>query len=109
MRWALLAMAILLEVTGTLSLRASDGFSRLGFAVLTVLSYLGAFALLGLVLKQGVPVGVAYGIWAGAGVALVALLARFVFGDPLTLAMWGGFLLIVAGVMLVEMGAQSSH
>lgn len=109
MKWALLGLAIVLEVTGTLSMRASDGFSRLGFTLLTVAGYLGAFALLGMVLKQGMPVGVAYGIWAGAGVALVAVLGRFVFGEPLTVAMWAGILLIIAGVWMVETGARNGH
>lgn len=105
MRWVMLALAIVLEVTGTLSMRASEGFARLGFTLLTVVGYLGAFTLLGLVLKQGMPVGVAYGIWAGSGVALVALLGRVVFGEPLTLATWMGFGLIIAGVWLVETAA----
>jgi small multidrug resistance pump len=107
MKWTLLALAIVLEVTGTLSLRASEGFTRLGFTALTAVAYVGAFLLLGLVLKEGMPVGVAYGIWAGAGVALVALLGRFVFGDPLTSVMWVGFLLIIAGVWLVETGVRN--
>lgn len=106
MTWGLLAMAIVLEVTGTLSMRASEGFTRAGFTAVTVIGYLGAFTLLGLVLKQGMSVGVAYGIWAGAGVALVAVLGRFVFGEPLTPAMALGFMLIVGGVWLVETGAQ---
>ena len=109
MRWLILALAIVLEVTGTLSMRASEGFTRLGFTVLTVGGYLGAFSLLAMVLKEGMPVGVAYGIWAGAGVALVALLGRFVFGEPLTVAMLAGFGLIVAGVWLVEAGAHGGR
>jgi small multidrug resistance pump len=108
MSWAMLGLAIVLEVTGTLSMRASEGFTRLGFTVLTLVAYLGAFTLLSLVLKQGVPVGVAYGIWAGAGVALVALFGRLVFGEPLTVVMWAGFLLIIAGVWLVETGANGA-
>ncbi|MDQ4007296.1 MAG: multidrug efflux SMR transporter [Actinomycetota bacterium] len=106
MKWVLLGLAIVLEVVGTLSLRAADGFSRLGFTVLTAVAYLGAFVLLGMVLKQGVPVGVAYGIWSAIGVALVALLGKFAFDDPLTPTMWLGVLLIVAGVWLVETGAH---
>ena len=102
----MLALAIVLEVTGTLSMRASDGFTRVGFTLLTVAGYLGAFTLLSAVLKQGLPVGVAYGIWAGAGVALVAVLGRFVFGEPLTVLMWVGFVLIIAGVWLVESAAH---
>ncbi|HEX2177380.1 MAG TPA: multidrug efflux SMR transporter [Nocardioidaceae bacterium] len=108
MSWVMLGLAIVLEVTGTLSMRASEGFTRLGFTVLTLVAYLGAFTLLSMVLKQGVPVGVAYGIWAGAGVALVALFGRLVFGEPLTVVMWAGFLLIIAGVWLVETGANGS-
>jgi len=103
----MLALAIVLEVTGTLSMRASEGFTRVTFTLLTVVGYLGAFTLLGLVLKQGLPVGVVYGIWAGAGVALVAVLGRFVFGEPLTVLMWVGFLLIIAGVWLVESAAHT--
>ena len=102
----MLALAIVLEVTGTLSMRASEGFTRVAFTLLTVAGYLGAFTLLGMVLKQGLPVGVAYGVWAGAGVALVALLGRLVFGEPLTAVMWVGFLLIIAGVWLVESAAH---
>lgn len=109
MTWLMLAVAIVLEVTGTLSMRASEGFSRLGFTVLTAVAYLGAFALLSMVLKQGMPVGVAYGIWAGAGVALVALLGRLVFAEPLTVTMWVGFVLIIAGVWLVETGADAGR
>lgn len=105
-KWVLLGLAIVLEVVGTLSLRAADGFSRVGFTVLTAVAYLGAFVSLGMVLKQGVPVGVAYGIWAAIGVALVALLGKVVFGDPLTPTMWLGVLLIAAGVWLVETGAH---
>jgi small multidrug resistance pump len=108
MRWLMLSLAIVLEVTGTLSMRASEGFTKLGFTLVTVVGYLGAFALLAMVLKQGMPVGVAYGIWAGAGVALVALLGRLVFGEALTPVMWAGFALIIAGVWLVETGADSS-
>jgi small multidrug resistance pump len=106
--WLMLGLAIVLEVTGTLSMRASEGFTRVGYTVITVAGYLGAFALLSMVLKHGMPVGVAYGIWAGAGVALVALLGWLVFAEPLTPAMWVGFLLIMAGVWLVETGADST-
>jgi small multidrug resistance pump len=103
----MLALAIVLEVTGTLSMRASEGFTRVGFTLLTVVGYVGAFSLLAQVLKLGMPVGVAYGIWAGAGVALVALLGRLVFGEPLTVVMWVGFALIIAGVWLVESGSHA--
>ena len=67
-----------------------------------MVGYTLAFLLLSQVLSRGVPVGVAYSIWAGAGVALVAVLGRFVFGDPLPLIGVIGILLIIGGVVLVE-------
>ncbi len=52
------------------------------------------------------PVGVAYGVWSAVGIALTALLARAVFGDPLTRTTALGLALIAAGVLLVELGAH---
>jgi small multidrug resistance pump len=105
MAWVLLAAAIALEVSGTLSLRASDGFARWGWAVPVVIGYTASFVLLAIVLKRGIPVGVAYGVWAGIGVAATAVLARFLFGDPFTWLMAGGVVLVGAGVSLLEFGS----
>lgn len=109
MKWAFLAAAIALEVTATLALRASEGFTKLGFVALVVLGYLGAFVALNFVLQRGLPIGVAYGIWAAAGVALVALLGKVFFDDPITPLMGVGIVLIIGGVLLVEMGSSTDH
>lgn len=106
MPYLLLAAAIALEVTATINLRLSDGFSRLLPSVLTVVGYVGAFLLLSLVLKAGVPVGVAYGIWAAAGVALVAIVGAVFLGDGLTPVQIGGIGLVIAGVLALELGAR---
>ncbi len=105
MIWLLLGAAIGFEVTGTLSLRASEGFTKWVWAVPVVLGYAASFVLLALVLKRGMPVGVAYGVWSGVGVAATAVLARYLFGDPFTWAMALGVVLIGAGVFLLEFGA----
>lgn len=106
MPYLLLAAAIALEVMATINLRLADGFTRPVPSVLVVLGYLGAFFLLSLVLKAGVPVGVAYGIWAAAGVALVAILGAFLLGDSLSPLQIGGVALVVAGVLALELGAR---
>lgn len=102
--WLYLSAAIVLEVTATLSLRASEGLTRWGWLFPIAIGYLGAFALLAQVLKLGIPVGVAYGVWAASGVALTALLAWLIFKEPLTWMMLLGIALIVAGVAFVELG-----
>ncbi|MFM9034201.1 MAG: DMT family transporter [Mycobacterium sp.] len=103
-RWALLAGAIATEVTGTLALRAFQD-QRL-WIVLVVAGYSASFALLTRVLRAGVPVGVAYGIWAASGTALTAVLASAVFGEPFTAPVMAGIGLIIAGVLMVELGSH---
>ena len=101
--WLALAGAILVEVVATLSLRASDGFRKRGWIVPVALGYVASFYLLWISLSLGMPVGVAYGVWTACGVALVALIARFLFSEPLTWLMGAGIALIVAGVLTIEM------
>ena len=68
-----------------------------------VAGYLASFYLLWLSLALGMPVGIAYGVWTACGVALVAVVARFLFHEPLTWVMTLGIALIVAGVLTIEM------
>jgi len=105
MEWLLLAGAILSEVTATISLKLSDGFSKLVPTVIVVIGYICAFILLSQVLKRGMSIGVAYGIWAAVGVALVALVGALFLGDSLTLVQVGGLVLVGGGVLALELGA----
>ncbi|WP_223626283.1 multidrug efflux SMR transporter [Microbacterium sp. EST19A] len=104
MTWVLLALAIASEVTATLSLRASEGLRRRRWIPVIVVGYLAAFVLLGTILAMGMPVGVAYGIWAAAGVAVTAVLGRVIFKDHFSAMMAVGVALIVVGVALIEFG-----
>ncbi|WP_029109363.1 multidrug efflux SMR transporter [Mycobacterium sp. URHD0025] len=102
--WVLLIAAVATEVTATLSLRASQDHP--GWLVLVASGYLAAFVLLTLVLRAGMPVGVAYGIWGALGTAATAVLAAFLFDDPFTWPIAAGIGLIIAGVLLVELGSH---
>ena len=103
-KWVLLIAAIAVEVAATLSLRASQDHPA--WLVVVVAGYLGSFILLTLVLRTGMPVGVAYGIWGACGTAATAVLAAAIYGDPFTWPIVAGIGLIIAGVLLVEFGAQ---
>jgi len=102
--WALLVVAIASEVTATLSLRASEGLRRRRWIPVIVVGYLAAFTLLGTILAMGMPVGVAYGVWAAAGVAITAILGRVIFKDHFSVMMAIGVALIALGVVLIELG-----
>jgi small multidrug resistance pump len=103
MTWLFLGGAILCEVTATLCLKRALDVPAL-YAVV-VAGYVAAFALLTLTLKEGLGVGVTYGIWAACGVALTAIGSRVLFGEPLTGVMIAGLGLIIGGVLLVELGS----
>ncbi|MGB3481472.1 MAG: multidrug efflux SMR transporter [Mycobacterium sp.] len=100
--WAALAGAILLEVAATLALRASEGFRKKSWLLPVILGYTASFSMLSWSLSLGMPVGIAYGVWSACGVALVAVLARFLFAEPLTPMMIVGITFIVAGVLTIE-------
>ncbi|MBO9044815.1 MULTISPECIES: DMT family transporter [Curtobacterium] len=103
MGWVLLAIAIVTEVGATISLKLATDGKRVWY-VAVVAGYLIAFSLLAVALTLGLPIGVAYGIWAATGVALTAILGRVLFREPLTALMLGGIALIIVGVFLVELG-----
>lgn len=105
--WLYLAIAIVSEVIATSALKASDGFSRLGPSLLVVAGYAIAFACLSLTLRT-IPVGVAYAIWSGVGIALIALIGWLAFGQSLDLAAIVGLALIVAGVIVLNVFSRSA-
>ena len=102
-KWLILSGAILLEVMATLSLRGAIDDPR--WVILAVIGYSGSFVALSLLLRMGVPIGVVYGIWAAAGVALTAVAGRLIFKEPFTWVMAVGIALVMGGVLLVEAGA----
>jgi small multidrug resistance pump len=105
-QWVYLSVAILAEVIGTSFLKSAEGFTRLAPSLVVVIAYLVAFYFLSLTLKT-LPVGVAYAVWAGAGVALIALAGYLFFGQSLDLAAIAGIGLIVAGVIVINVFSAS--
>jgi small multidrug resistance pump len=106
-KWGLLGLAIACELVGTMSLRASQDHPA--WIVLVVCGYLGAFVGLTMVLRAGMAVGVAYGIWGAVGTAGSAALATAIFGEPLTWPIVVGIALIIAGVLFVDLGSHPAE
>ena len=105
-QWIFLSIAIVSEVIATSALKASDGFSRLWPSLVVAAGYMAAFYFLSLTLKT-IPIGVAYAIWSGAGVALIALIAWVFFGQALDAPAVIGLALIVAGVVVLNVFSKT--
>ncbi|MCF3105010.1 multidrug efflux SMR transporter [Streptomyces roseoverticillatus] len=106
MVYVTLAGAILAEILATTAMKLSEGFSKLWPSVGTVAGYLVAFALLAQTLKT-MNVGTAYAIWSGAGTAVVAAVGMLFLGEAVTAARIGGVLLVIAGVIVLNLGGTS--
>ncbi|MBJ7288859.1 SMR family transporter [Williamsia sp.] len=101
--WLFLGAAIVSEVTGSLALKAA--LDHPGWYALVVIGYLAAFVLLDRVLRRGLPLGVAYGIWGALGVALTAVMSSVLFGETVTVLMAVGMVLVIGGVLCIELGS----
>jgi len=109
MAFVYLALAIVAEVIATSALKATEGFTRLWPSLIVVAGYALAFYMLSLVLRT-IPVGIAYAIWAGLGIVLVALVGMVIYGQRPDLPALIGIGLIVSGVVTIQLFSSiSSH
>jgi small multidrug resistance pump len=101
MAWLYLIVAILAEVAGTIALKYSEGFSKPLPLLVVAVGYGLAFFLLAKVV-QVLPLAITYAIWAGVGIALVAVIGWLAFDQKLDTAAILGIGLIVLGVMVIN-------
>lgn len=107
MNWLYLALAIVSEVIATSALKSVAGFTRLIPTALVVVGYGSSFYFLSATLKV-IPIGVAYAIWSGVGLALICAVGWFVYHQTLDRAALAGISLIAAGVVVLMVFSKSS-
>ena len=101
MKYLLLTIAIFAEVAATSSMKLSEGFTKPFWAIATIVGFGVAFYFLSLTLKS-MPTGIAYAIWAGAGIVLISLIAWLFQGQKLDTPAMVGMALIVVGVVVMN-------
>ena len=106
-KWIYLTLAIFSEVMATASLKSTEGFTKLWPSVLVLVGYSAAFYFLSLTLDT-IPIGVAYAIWSGVGVAAITLVSIFLFDQKIDIAGFIGIGLIVAGVIVLRLFSESA-
>ncbi len=106
-RWIFLSVAILSEVIATSFLKSSDGFTKFWPSVIVLLGYSLAFYFLSLTLDT-IPLGIAYAIWSGVGVATITLVSVIVFDQKVDLFAIVGISLIIIGVIILRVFSDTS-
>ena len=104
-----LALAIGSEIVATVSLKLSDGFTRLVPSVVVVLGYAMSFYALSISLRT-IPLGVVYAIWSGVGTAAIVVIGLFLFRETLDAVKVIGIGLIITGVVVLNgVGAATAQ
>lgn len=83
MAWVILAVAGIFEICWAISLKSSEGFTRLWPTVITAIAMVLSVGLLGLAVRS-IPIGTAYAIWTGIGTAGAVILGVVLLGEPLS-------------------------
>jgi len=103
--YLLLACAIAAEVLATSLLPRTAGFTQLWPTLVVLTGYGLSFVLLAQVVKS-VPVGIAYAIWSGVGTLAVVGIGATFLGQPITVWQSFGVALVIAGVLLINLGGK---
>lgn len=98
MCWLYLILAIVLEVSGTISMKLSEGFSKPLPSIAMMVFYLFGLSLLAIALRK-IDVSIAYAVWSGLGTALIALVGILWFKEPMTVLKVISIGLIILGVL----------
>lgn len=107
MGYLYLGIAIICEVIGTSALQVSNGFTKTLPSIIVVLGYGLAFYLLGFALRF-MPVGIAYAIWAGLGIVLIAIIGAVAFKQVPDIPAVIGMGLIVLGVLVIRLFSKTA-
>ena len=106
MAWVFLVVAGFLEVFWSSFLKLSEGFTKLGFSIVTVAGMLASFYFLSQAMKT-LPLGTAYAIWTGIGAVGSVLVGILVFKEPVTAARMLFTVLLLTGIIGIKL--TSSH
>ncbi|MGW0174748.1 DMT family transporter [Rhodococcus sp. NPDC003322] len=103
--WAFLAAAITSEIIATVLLASTEQFTRPALSLVVIAGYVTSFACMAQALRT-LPVSLTYALWSGIGTAAVAVIGVVLLGEPLSIAKVAGLALIVAGVVVLNLGGD---
>ena len=105
--WVYLGLGIFSEVVATASLKSTEGFTRFVPSIVVLIGYCSAFYFLSLTLDT-IPIGVAYAVWSGVGVATITVVSYVLYGQKIDTTGIIGIGLIIAGVVVLRLFSEST-
>ena len=106
MSWLVLVLAGFFEIGWAISLKYTEGFTRLWPTVGTVIAMIFSLSLLGIAMKS-LPVGTAYAVWVGVGAVGTAILGIVLLGEPANAGRLVSLGLIVAGIIGLKLASPA--
>jgi spermidine export protein MdtJ len=102
----LLALAIIAEISGTLSMKwSSISDDNLGYIFMLFMITL-SYILLSFSVKK-IALGVAYAMWEGIGILFITLFSVLLFDESISLLKIIGLLTLVVGIALIKSGTST--
>lgn len=100
--WIFLLLAIGCEITGTVMMKISNGFTKLVPSILVAVFYILTLPFFTLALKK-IDVGVAYAIWSGIGTVSIAIIGYLLFKEQMPPVKIAAIAMIIAGVVMLNL------
>ncbi|HAE78120.1 quaternary ammonium compound efflux SMR transporter SugE [Morganella morganii] len=106
MPWILLITAGLFEIVWAFTMKQSEGFTKLGPSVITIIAMLISFGLLAMAMRA-LPLGTAYTIWTGIGAIGAFIVGIVVLGEPANLMRIVAGVLIISGLVMMKLASPA--
>lgn len=100
--WTLLVVAGVIDVAWAVSIKYAEGYTKLGWSIVSVLLLAAFVYLLGKVL-EALPVGTAYAAWTGIGAAGTVIMGAVLFGEQLSPLRLGSIAAVLAGIAMLKL------
>jgi len=99
--WMTLGASVISEVTGTIALRQSAGFTKVVPALLAGFFYVVAVWLMAIAMRH-LEMGVTYAVWAAGGTVITAIVGMAIYNEQCSLQKILGILLVLIGVLVLS-------
>ncbi len=101
MAWIYLVVAGLFEIVWAFTMKLSEGFTKVGYAAITLVAMVISFGLLSLAMRT-LPLGTAYTIWTGIGAVGAFVVGIVALGEAASPMRILAAVLIVTGLVIMK-------